>query len=537
MRILDVQQGSAEWLEARTKYRCASEAPVVMGVSTRTSRAELVRMKAIGNEKEFSDYVRDLVLNRGHEVEGPAIGLLEARIGESLFPATAVDDSGVYLASFDGITMGEDRSAEVKLRNQQNWTLAQRGEIPEEHIWQMEHQALVGNLPLLNFIVSDGTEEGTLILEYVPQPGRRAKLIAAWDQFDADVAAYQHVEVLPAPPAQQATLPALSIRVDGKLALTSNLDLFGEQLRAFIKSIPTKPESDQDFADCEAAVKTLERAETALKAAEDSALAQTASVEEMRRTVATYNELARTNRLMIEKLVKARKEAIRAEIVQGGKDELAKHLVLLTDRLGADYLPVIPSDFAGVVKGKKTVASLRDAVSGELARVKLAANEVADRIQVNLRMIKKLAASERHQFPDMRQIVLKAPDDCEAFVKNRLAENKAAAERKEAEQRALIEAEVRQKVEAEQAAAAKAAADAVARASEGIPVPPYVARTATEPVRELATAGAAPMTQMEREVNPEVKVTPRPFLQNLLATAQPMEITQIDERTYLLKIL
>ena len=137
----------------------------------------------------------------------------------------------------------------------------------------------------------------------------------------------------------------------------------------------------------------------------------------------------------------------------------------------------------------------------------------------------------------MRQIVLKAPDDCEAFVKNRLAENKAAAERKEAEQRALIEAEVRQKVEAEQAAAAKAAADAVARASEGIPVPPYVARTATEPVRELATAGAAPMTQMEREVNPEVKVTPRPFLQNLLATAQPMEITQIDERTYLLKIL
>jgi hypothetical protein len=63
----------------------------------------------------------------------------------------------------------------------------------------------------------------------------------------------------------------------------------------------------------------MERAENALGAAEASALGQISTVDEMVRTVASYKELARKTRLMLEKLVKTRKETIRVEIQQAGK--------------------------------------------------------------------------------------------------------------------------------------------------------------------------------------------------------------------------
>jgi hypothetical protein len=126
--------------------------------------------------------------------------------------------------------------------------------------------------------------------------------------------------VLPAPVAAAVQdLPALSIRVDGQLTLNHNLVLFGEKLQSFIADIDTNPSDDQAFADAEQAIKVMERAENALGAAEASALGQVSTVDEMVRTVASYKELARKTRLMLEKVVKARKETIRVEIQQAAR--------------------------------------------------------------------------------------------------------------------------------------------------------------------------------------------------------------------------
>ena len=217
------------------------------------------------------------------------------------------------------------------------------------------------------------------------------------------------------------------------------------------------------FADAEAAIKTLGAAETALDAAKSQGLAQVASVEEMTRTVALYAAQARTTRLMLEKLVKTRKESIRVEIVQSGKIAFAAHIDTLNKRLGKPYMPSIPADFAGVIKGKKTITSLQNAVDTELARAKIEANAIADRIGMNLNTLRELAKDVAFLFADTATIVQKAPDDLTALVHMRINEHRVAEQRRldaereriRAEEEAKARREAAAKYEAEQREAAK----------------------------------------------------------------------------------
>jgi hypothetical protein len=260
-------------------------------------------------------------------------------------------------------------------------------------------------------------------------------------------------------------------------------------LRAYIDRIPANPSTDQEFADCEAACKALKNAEDALENAENAALAQMTDVEQMRRIVGDLRNLARATRLEREKMVKARKESIRVEIMQEGVAAYRVHYVALNKRIGKPYMPVLPIDFAGVIKGKKTVLSLRDAVSTELARAKIAANEVADRIQVNLATLAELAGAHKALFPDTAAIVLKASDDLTALVKTRIADHeKAEAERLE-KQRARIAEEERVKAEAKVRAEAAETARQEAATQARIAAQ---ARAKAEADAKVAAAAIAP---------------------------------------------
>ena len=236
-------------------------------------------------------------------------------------------------------------------------------------------------------------------------------------------------------------LPALSIQVNGSITLIDNLKVFGEQLTAFIGNVNKEPKDDQDFADLEAAGKTLQAAQDALEAAESSALAQTAGIDEMRRTVAMYKELARSNRLMFEKLVKAKKDSLRASIIGEGVMAYNTHFNALNIRIGKPYMPQEPRpDFAGAAKNKRTIASLRSAVDDELARAKIAANAIADGIQIN---VNELHRSQDYDFlfNDAATLVLKAPDDFALVVQSRISAHVAAVKQKEEQQREQIRAE------------------------------------------------------------------------------------------------
>ena len=255
----------------------------------------------------------------------------------------------------------------------------------------------------------------------------------------------------------------MSIRVDGAISLVSNLDKFGALLGTFIQGINTKPDDDQGFADADAACKTLEKAESALEAAESNALAQTASIDEMRRTVKLFKETARTTRLALEKVVKARKESIRIEIVQEGKTKFAQHIASLNKRLGKPYMPAVVADFIGAIKGLRTVASVCNAVDTELARVKIESNAIADKIEINIKSLAELTADHAFLFVDMPSIIMKENADLILLAKSRIDEHTKAEAEKAETLRAQIQREEEAKATAKAAEVARQNAEEDAR--------------------------------------------------------------------------
>ena len=452
MKTLDLIQGSEEWQAARAKHFTASEAPAMLGLSKYMSRQELLRQKATGSIPEV-DSAKQRLFDKGHEAEAAARPIVEEIIGDELFPATGVlEVEGLpLLASFDGITMDETIVWENKLSNASLIDDLTAGEL-DDHYWpQLEQQLLVSGAEKAYFTASDGTPENTVGMWYQSNPKRRQKLISGWKQFSADLTNYQHVEVIPAAVAAPTEgFGALVLQVEGRV-VACNIDAFRAGASSFLARLP-KPEelnSDQDFANAESAVKACGEAESKIKAAKDAGLAQMSEVDTVFRVADQIIAEIKAARLSLEKSVEIRKTSIRGEIVQSGKDRLAEHIAALNKRLVRVTMPVIPADFVGAIKGKRTVESLRNAVDTTLANAKIAANEIADKIQINLSLLDE---HKEHSFlfNDVSALVMKANDDLQNIIKLRVAEHQAEQQRKLEAERERIRKEEQAKAEREQ---------------------------------------------------------------------------------------
>jgi len=160
--------------------------------------------------------------------------------------------------------------------------------------------------------------------------------------------------------------------------------------------------------------------------------------------------------LALEKLVKAEKENRRNAIVSEAAAEFVLHMKGLNERLGQPFMPAIATDFPGAVKGLKILDSMKDKVATELARAKIEANAMADRIQANMQ--KLVAVGDKLTFPDAATLVLKAPYDLAAVIALRVAE----ADRKAEELRESIRKEDAEKLAAAPVVIAPPATETVA---------------------------------------------------------------------------
>lgn len=435
MQTLDVQQSTPEWHAARAGRFCASEAAAMMGVSPYMTRTELLRQKKTGIAPEV-DAGTQRRFDDGHNAEAVARPQAEAYLQEDLFPATGIlDIDGLpLLASLDGITMDESVVFECKLHSKKIEAMIESAELLPEYFWQVEQQLLVSGAQRALFVGCDGeTIRGQLWYESVPE--RRAQLIAGWKQFQSDLAEYVPQEIIPAAvAAPQEQLPAVVIQVGGALTVQDNLVTFGDRLRAYVGGINQKPETDQDFADLEAAAKTLKKAEDALKQAVSGALASVADIEQMQRTAAELIELSSGARLMADRLVKSEKENRKVAITSEAGRKLDAHIAGLNQRIGKPFMPKVPADFSGAIKGKKLLSAMQEAVDQVLVNAKLEANAIADRIELNLKAYADMAAGYETLFADLRDLVQKPSEDFGALIAQRIDQHKAAEEkRKEVE--------------------------------------------------------------------------------------------------------
>lgn len=488
-------QGSAQWLAYRADHDNASDAPAMMGCSPYKTRTELLHERHTGLTAEV-DAATQRRFDDGHRFEALARPLAEKIIGEELFPV--VGSEGSLSASFDGLTMMEDVAFEHKSLNDELRSIMSGGcagdALPLHYQIQMEQQCMVSGCDRVLFMASKW--DGDTLIEachcwYTTNPELADKIRVGWAQFRADLATYKPAEAAPivtgkAPDA----LPALRIEVSGAVT-ASNLAEFKGTALAAIRSVNRDLQTEQDFADAEKAVKWCADVEDRLAAAKQHALSQTTSIDELFRTMDDISAEAKRVRLDLDKLVKARKEAIRGEIVAEGQQDLRDHIGGLNARLGEPYMPAVSADFAGAIKGKRTVESLRDAVNTTLAHAKIQANEIADRIQVNLNTLRELASEHVFLFADSAALVLKDSEHVAVLVKQRIAEHQQAeAARLEAE-RERIRSEEQRRAEAAEAAKAALAAETqrLAEASKNTESQPPQQALKAEPVTADATDG------------------------------------------------
>lgn len=434
MRTIDIPggQGSPEWHAHRRQYRNASDAPAMMGVSPYKTRSELLREIATGYVPDV-DSAKQRIFDAGHQFEAWARPLAEDLLGETLYPL--VKANGNLSASLDGQVLMGDIDFEHKTLNE---TLREilpvdgiggpevGAALPMVYRVQIAQQHYCGGATKTLFTASSWSREGDLIEARHCWVERDEALIAdvlaGWVQFERDLEAYVPEEKA-APLVAEAMehLPAVSVQVSGALVVASNLKPFGEALTAFIERMPKEPETDQDFVTLDAACKRLELAEKALEQAETNALTSISDVAELQRLVRQFRELARTQRLASEKVVKTRKDEIKSREVKNRHQAMTEYIAAANGRLGGAHIIGTYVDFAAVIKGLRSLDSARDKLDTALAQAKINVDAAENKVQANLNAIAAAGADMQALFADKATLVQKDPEAVQAIVSQRVA--------------------------------------------------------------------------------------------------------------------
>lgn len=462
MKLLNLVQGSDEWLEARLNYLCASEAPVVMGESKFMSRTQLLDLKK-GWQKNPDSAFKKRLFEKGHIHEDQARVHTELETLED-YPAAVgllkVDGLDVeMLASFDGLE-NETPGALIWEHKDWNLTLAEnvRNSVLEPlYYWQLEHQCIVNNSDKVLFTCSDGTTDNRVSMVYESVPERREQLIKGWALFLEDLDKHElEAKKEKVVAVKQENFPVIECRVEGSQVI-SNLGSYIpliEQLSE--EQMNLSLETDQDFANKDAFNKRVKTGRAELKEKAADILANFDSLKVFNDHVATADGILQKLQSHGEKQVKQAKEVKKQSIINDATKELNDHLKCLSDGINNVQVPVRELDFAAIMKGKRSYEKMEEAVKSELANIKLEANDIAGTIRENLDSLAELAKDYKFLFNDYQDLITKDNIDLVNLIKMRISEHQQAeAERKRLE-REQIEREAQEKAQRKAEAKAKA---------------------------------------------------------------------------------
>lgn len=443
-------QGSDEWNEFRLQHFGASEAAAMLGISPYMSRSDLLQLKATGKSKDHSDYTKK-IFQDGHDAESAARVLLEEDMQQEFYPVVCSKDK--LSASLDGLTMDGSAAFEHKLMNNSLFDSVHSQQVPDHYMAQCQQILMVTGAERVIFMCSDGTRKKRASVEVVKDQSWFDRIESGWERFSVDLENYQHKDIPEKPePDAIMQLPALSIQIKGEVTL-SNLPEFKRAAETFISRIKTDLATDDDFANAEATVKFCDETEKKLESAKSSAIGQTASIDELMRTIDFIKDSIRTKRLTLEKLVKTQKESIKTKIIDDAYKLCASHQSSIATEFQslnfASLANLSRQSFETACKNKRTLASLHNAVDTEIAAIKIKLDDLARVIRKNITYL----PDDLSLFRDLQSIVTKPEDDFKLLVESRLAEQKRKEE--EATQRAIAEAKAKEEAEAQRIAVAQ----------------------------------------------------------------------------------
>lgn len=264
---------------------------------------------------------------------------------------------------------------------------------------------------------------------YESNPELAAKITAGWEQFERDLADYRPPVKAPKTAAEAIeALPALTVQIEGRV-LRTNLPAFKEAADEFIAGINVDLQSDQDFANAEASVKFCSEAEKRLARVMEDAIGQTASIDDLFKTMTGIIDGLKAKRLQLEKLVKNRKDEIKTDAVRDGVDALMRHRDELNRKVGGNWIQApYAAMLAPATKNKRTVETLRAAVDAAVAEAKIEMTQRAERMLANQQTLVGDAHDYGFLFPDFSEVGDRSPEDFAAMLFMRQTKHKQAQE-------------------------------------------------------------------------------------------------------------
>lgn len=499
MKILDLVQGSSEWLAERSKNCCASEAPAMMGASKYMTRKKLLDLKKGAAPEPISDFTQKL-FDDGHKFEEMAREILELEHCEDYPPVVGVlNINGVpMLASLDGLEGGIIGGL-IWEHKTWNATLAEnvRNNVLEaSHYWQLEHQMLVNGSDTCIFTCSDGTEEKSVSMTYDSVPGRRAELLAGWKQFMGDLSTHEIEAKKEAVVAKvQNAFPVIECRVEGSVVISNLGDyipliqtLADEQMSIIL-------DTDQDFADKDAFNKNVKKGRDSLKLKAGDIETQFESLAEFNGFVKQADKILQKLYSHGERQVKESKEAKKLSIKNDAAEAIYMHIQELSATINGIKLNHIAVDWVSVIKGKRSFEKMQEAVDSEIANLKTEYNSQAVVVRKNLDSFTELASKHKFLFSDHADLILKDNEDLVNLIKSRIIDHEAAEAVRIEEERKRIQAE--EQAKAEKAAQVKAeAAREVIRNEER-------AKAQAEAKKLAAVKKVAPKAEVQKVVEPK----------------------------------
>ena len=426
MQLINVRQGSPEWLALRREHFTASEAVAMMGDSPFKTRDRLLHEKATGSTEEVTPQQQQR-FDDGHAAEALARPLIEEQEMKQLFPVTGTRDvDGLpLLASFDGLDLDRTLIFEHKLWNKKVAAQIEGDCLEPAYYWQLEHQLLVtgqDNVRVI-FVCSDGTRDKLRWVYYQTRDDRRQALIAGWHQFKEDLDNYQP-QPAPAQPLVGEVIQdttALAVQINGSVS-SSNLHLLEEQVHHCLNSIKSALVTDQDFVNAKAAVKFLKTTEQKLKDGKEAALAQVPDIFRLFAAIDRLTKDVKNKYKLLADQIKDQDRHIKDSIVLQAVTSLEKERQALNVELTPGWVPSVisPAGFQEVIKGKRNISSMQSAVNDRLAQARIEQKQQAKAVRNNLAVYQKMAADKDYLFPDLDTLLHKDPMDLMAIIDMRL---------------------------------------------------------------------------------------------------------------------
>jgi putative phage-type endonuclease len=178
MKIINLEQGSQEWLSWRKTVITATDCSCIMGNNPWTTENKCWQRKlGLIPEQKSNE-----AMERGKRLEPEARAHFNERYGFDMNPEVVESSEFNFLgASLDGISESGYTILEIKCGGSKLHSMASKGEIPQYYLDQMQHQLLVTGASKCFYYSYDGTDG--ICIEVFPEPEFKEKFMPKAREF------------------------------------------------------------------------------------------------------------------------------------------------------------------------------------------------------------------------------------------------------------------------------------------------------------------------------------------------------------------